>query len=93
MEPVIAIIYDCDGTLAEDTTDFLLEQYGIDLDQFWTQVSLQVKEGWDPPLAYLTRILELVRSGSLAGLTKSKLREIGAKVDLFPGATILTNVP
>ena len=85
MEPVIAIIYDCDGTLAKDTTDFLLEEYGINVDEFWSHVGQQVKQGWDPPLAYLTRILELVRKGPLTGLTKSRLREIGSKIELFPG--------
>lgn len=85
MEPVIAIIYDCDDTLCRDTTDLLLEEYRVPVDQFWFYVGQQVRQGWDPPLAYLTRILELVREGPLRSLTKSKLREIGSQVKLFPG--------
>ena len=38
MGPVIAIIYDCDGTLTKDITDFLLEEYGINVDEFWSHV-------------------------------------------------------
>jgi len=85
MEPVVAIIYDCDGTLCRDTTNFLLHEYAIDVDLFWRDVGKRVEQGWDPPLAYLTRILELVTEGPLRGLTKQRLREIGVKVPLFPG--------
>ena len=85
MEPVIAMIYDCDGTLARDTTDFILEQYQVPVADFWTDVGKQVKRGWDPPLAYLSRIIELVKDGSMAGLTRKKLRQIGRDVDLFLG--------
>jgi len=86
MEPVIAIIYDCDGTLARDTSYFLLESHGVDTERFWREVARQVEKGWDPPLAYLNRILSLVREdGPLAGLTREGLRERGAAVELFPG--------
>ncbi len=85
MEPVIAIIYDCDGTLARDTTFYLLDQYGIDSDKFWESVAEEVKRGWDPPLAYLEGILKLVREGVIADLTAKKLGEVGASVEMFPG--------
>ncbi len=85
MEPVIAIIYDCDGTLARDTTFFLLDQYGIDSDSFWASVAKEVEKGWDPPLAYLEGILKLVREGVITDLTAEKLRLTGAAVELFPG--------
>ncbi len=85
MEPVIAIIYDCDGTLAKDTTYFLLDQCGIDSEKFWVDVAKEVEKGWDPPLAYLEGILKLVREGVIADLTAYKLRDIGASVEMFPG--------
>lgn len=85
MDAVIAIIYDCDGTLCKDTTDFLLQECGIPVDEFWSAVGQKVRRGWDPPLAYLTRILELVRDGPLNDLTKSRLQQIGHNVELFPG--------
>jgi hypothetical protein len=85
LEPIIAIIYDCDGTLARDTTYFLLDHYGVDSDKFWVEVAKEVERGWDPPLAYLEGILKLVREGAIADLTAKKLREIGASVEMFPG--------
>ena len=85
MEPVIAIIYDCDGTLAKDTTYFLLDQYCIDSEKFWPDVAREVEKGWDPPLAYLEGILKLVREGVITDLTASRLKEIGASVEMFPG--------
>lgn len=85
MEPIVAIIYDCDDTLCRDTTEFLLHEYGIDVDLFWQDIGKRIEQGWDPTLAYLTRIVELVEEGPLKGLTKQRLREIGAKVPLFPG--------
>jgi hypothetical protein len=64
MEPVIALIYDCDDTLCRDTTDSLLERHGVNLKEFWSSVNRQVEKGWDPPLAYLTRVLELIVVGT-----------------------------
>ena len=86
-QDVIAIICDCDGTLCPDTTNKLVQELGIDSDDFWErQVANLVKDGWDPPLAYLNQLLYVSQSPEIAGLTRAKLREVGAKVDFFPGA-------
>ena len=60
MEPVIAIIYDCDGTLARDTAYFLLDQYGIDNNSFWQEVAEEVKNGGSsltPSIIISTRVM------------------------------------
>jgi len=84
----IAIIFDCDGTLCEDSTDFVLEKCGmseIDIKRFWRGVNKMVKEGWDPPLAYMHKIIELVNSNKIRDLSNKKLREIGRELNFFPG--------
>jgi phosphoglycolate phosphatase-like HAD superfamily hydrolase len=85
MQSIIAIIFDFDDTLAEDSTDFLLREYRISTESFWSRVEVMVAKGWDPPLAYMWRILEYVKSGKMADLTRSRLRDIGARVPLYPG--------
>ena len=57
-QETIAIICDCDGTLCPDTTNKLVGDMGIDSSEFWeNQVGPMVRDGWDPPLAYLNRLL------------------------------------
>jgi len=85
MDPIVAILFDCDGTLAPDTTDSFLQSCGIDTVPFWKEMETRVKQGWDPPLAYLTKIIEMARSGTLPGLTRSRLKEFGKAVQAFPG--------
>jgi hypothetical protein len=81
---VIALIFDCDDTLCEDTTAFLLRELGIDVDTFWRSVNLMVRKGWDPPLAYMRKLIRMNRSGKIK-LTNGVLRKTGAKIDFFPG--------
>ena len=82
----IAIICDCDNTLAPDTTSSLLEDNGIDLDSFWKDISHQVEMGWDPPIAWMTEIARLIKEGSISQDTNAKLAEFGKSVTAFPGA-------
>ena len=81
----IALIFDCDGTLCPDTITFLLRQYRVPHRAFWDSVTEMVRKGWDPPLAYMRRIIELVDNGTMPDLTNAKLEEIGAKIPFFPG--------
>lgn len=81
----IAVIFDCDGTLCEDTITFLLKNYGVNQSRFWRDVTSKVKKGWDPPLAYMYKIIELVKSGKMGGLTNSKLEQIGSQIQFFNG--------
>lgn len=83
----IAVIFDFDDTLTDDSTTKLLESYGVDTAEFWQHRMMQrVKEGWDPTLAYLTWITENVgASKSLGTLSNEKLRQFGASLKLYPG--------
>ena len=82
----IAIICDCDNTLAPDTTSLLLEKNGINLDSFWKDISSKVKMGWDPPIAWMQEIAGLIREGKIVQDTNAKLAEFGKSVTPFPGA-------
>ena len=86
-QDVIAIICDCDGTLCPDTTDLLVRELGLDSADFWKrQVGDLVRDGWDPPLAYLNELLKVSQRPDVANLTKSRLRAVGEAVQFFPEA-------
>jgi hypothetical protein len=86
LQRTIALIADCDDTLARDTTGQLLQHFGVDKVQFYRErVAPLVNDGWDPPLAYLHEILQLAREGRLDHLTKTTLEEIGRDLELYPG--------
>lgn len=84
-ESVIAIIFDCDDTLCPDSISFMLEKCGIDPVEFWKEIDTRVRAGWDPPQAYMSRILEYVQEGKITNLTRRKLRQMGKELSLFPG--------
>src|SRR3989442_12493762 len=83
----IAIVSDCDDTLAPDTTAQLLERFGISAAQFYEERSnALVADGYDPPLAYMNAMLDLARDGGpLAGLTRESMTEIARDLTFFPG--------
>lgn len=86
-QDVIAIICDCDGTLCPDTSDRLVRELGLDSEDFWKrQVGGLVEDGWDPPLAYLNRLLVACRESEAGGLTLELLGNVGAGVEFYPGA-------
>lgn len=87
----IAVICDFDDTLGADTTNlFLTEMLHMDeaeIEKFWNKsVQRLVKKGWDPPLAYIDRILALLRTRKMK-VTNQDLRNLGKKVQLFPGVS------
>ena len=50
---IIAVIFDFDDTLTDDSTTKLLEAKGIDPREFWQEkMPGLVSDGWDQPLAY-----------------------------------------
>ena len=83
----IAVIADCDGTLAPDTTDQLLTHFNVRPEEFWPQeVQPLVKEGWDEHLAYLQKLVWLSnKGGPLEGLTSDKLVEVAKSLKFYPG--------
>ena len=87
MPQTFAIICDCDNTLMDDTTSLLLSDNGINVDLFWDEISDTVKLGWDPPLAWMTKIAKLIKQGKISQDTNAKLAEFGKKITPFPGAT------
>ncbi|MEX2315551.1 MAG: hypothetical protein WD669_00250 [Pirellulales bacterium] len=84
---VIAVIFDFDDTLTDDSTTQLLRTYRIDTDEFWgVKQKRLVDDGWDPTLAYLSLMLEHVGDGKQLGkLSNARLREFGASLQFYPG--------
>lgn len=84
---IIAVIFDFDDTLTDDSTTTLLHAHGIDTNGFWTnRVKTLVDEGWNPTLAYLKLILDDVGDGKpLGNLRNRNLQEFGAKLRFYPG--------
>lgn len=86
MQNIIAVICDCDDTLIEDTTSALLKKNDIDVDDFWNDINNKfVLNGWDPPLAYLSEILRLFKSGKIKENTPQKMQNFAKKLKPFPG--------
>lgn len=87
MHNTIAVICDCDATLAPDTTEFLLEENGVDLGEFWDDIDENfVQRGWDPPQAYLHEILRLMRNKKIRQDTPQKMRQLAKKIKPYSGA-------
>lgn len=85
MQNTIAIICDCDETLAPDTTNFLLEQNGVKVKPFWNKITKLVSQGWDPPQAWMVEILKLIQSGQIKQDTNQKLSQLGKKITPYDG--------
>jgi phosphoserine phosphatase len=88
---VIAVVFDFDDTLTDDSTTKLLQDYGVDTDRFWgDKQKEQVEQGWDPTLSYLKLILDNVGEGKpLGAMSNSDLHAFGAKLKTYPGVTQL----
>ena len=89
---IIAVIWDFDQTLIPGYMQKpLFEEYGVDAADFWREVNKLAehyrKEGIQvsPDTIYLNHILTYVQGGKFQGLTNSKLRDLGAKLEFYPG--------
>ncbi len=89
---IITIIWDFDKTLIPYYMQKpLFEEYGIDEKLFWSEVGqlagLYKQQGisLSSDTAYLNHILTYVRQAKFAGLNNSKLRELGTRLEFFPG--------
>ena len=90
---VIALIWDFDKTLTPDYMQTpLFEHYGVDKEEFWEEVNglkgYYTHRGLEivsPDTLYLNHILTYVREGRLEGLSNEVLRELGAKIEFYPG--------
>ena len=82
----IAIICDCDNTLMPDLPSLLLKDNGINPQVFWDKIDILVKDGWDPPIAWMTELIKLIQDGKIKQDTNEKLAEFGASVETYLGA-------
>lgn len=86
MQERIAVIFDFDDTLGPDSTTGFLKQAGVkDIVQFWKEVGLLMKDGWDPVPAYLHHMVKASQSGAISPMTKEALETWGKSVPLFEG--------
>lgn len=89
MSTIISVIFDFDDTLAPDSTTHLLEEYGLDPNQFWNvDFQERVQSGYDPTVAYLTLVLDNIGPDKeLGDLTRDDLQECGANLEehFYPG--------
>ncbi len=89
---VIAFVWDYDRTLIPgNQQDPIFEEYDVDPEAFWSEVEGLVGYYRDRgiraarDLAYLGHMLTYVAEGHFEGLTRAKLRELGALVPTAPG--------
>ena len=83
----IAIICDCDNTLMPDLPSLLLKDNGMEPQTFWDEIDVMVNDGWDPPIAWMTKLIKLVQDGKIKQNTNEKLAEFSASVETYPGAS------
>ena len=83
----IAIICDCDNTLMPDLPSLLLKDNGMEPQIFWDEIDVMVKDGWDPPIAWMTKLIKLIQDGKINQNTNEKLAEFSASVETYPGAS------
>ena len=83
----IAIICDCDNTLMPDLPSLLLKDNGMEPQLFWDDIDVMVKDGWDPPIAWMTKLIKLIQDGKIKQNTNEKLAEFSASVETYPGAS------
>jgi phosphoserine phosphatase len=83
----IAVIFDFDDTLTDDSTTAFLTAHGIDAARFWTKdMKARVDDGWDPTLGYLDLLLRHVGPDRpLGSVTLESLQAFGAKLKFYPG--------
>lgn len=84
---IIAVVFDFDDTLTDESTSALLKRAGIDVADFWqNRAKALLDDGWGPVPAYLKLILDNVGEGRPLGkLTNDKLREFGSTLRFYPG--------
>jgi len=89
---VIAIVWDFDFTLTpRNMQEPLFTTYNVDENKFWKEVNalpeyykkagVRVSE----ETAYLWHIISYIQAGKFPDLTNQKLRELGEKIEFYPG--------
>lgn len=81
----VALIFDFDDTLAEDTLDAMLRGLDQDPQRFRAEhVKPKVDDGWDPVPARFKALIDLSRRLN-APITEQSLRRVGEQCKVFPG--------
>src|SRR5436309_8040310 len=83
----LALIFDFDDTLTDDSTTKLLEKHGIDTKDFWRNKAdtLVRDQGWDPTFAYLHLLLSCIEDKTLPALTNVDLFAFGKTLKPYAG--------
>lgn len=87
---IIAVIFDFDDTLTDDSTSLLLAKHDIDAARFWKEDvdRLVTEEGWEPSLAYLHLLVQFMEAGKLPKFTNRDLQEFGRTLEPYPGLQV-----
>jgi phosphoglycolate phosphatase-like HAD superfamily hydrolase len=81
----IALVFDCDGTIAEDTTTRVLRAVGIAPNSFWRQVRRLEQEGWDAPLAYMHLLIKQSEANQSQKITRQTFIDVGKRIQFSKG--------
>jgi 2-hydroxy-3-keto-5-methylthiopentenyl-1-phosphate phosphatase len=79
-----AIILDCDGTIAKDTTTQLIDQIGGNSKKFWEPINKRYKEGWDPSLLWMPELIKYAASLKKP-LSIDLFSSMGKEIDFYQG--------
>jgi phosphoserine phosphatase len=84
---IIAVIFDFDDTLTDDSTSQLLKKYKVDPNDFYNnKVKALVNKEWDPTLAVMTELLHNIGNGKpLRELSNEALYEFGDELEFYQG--------
>lgn len=81
----VAVIFDMDGTLCNDSIGQILSILGESKEAFYATVDADmVQDGWDPPLAYMYLFASAVAKKH-AITNNVKLRSFGRRIGFYPG--------
>ncbi len=86
----IALIFDFDETLVEESTSALIESLGVNVNNFWAEkVQSLLDRDWDPVPAYMYKMIELSLSSETSTITKNKFIEHSKNLKFKPGVAQL----
>jgi len=86
----IALIFDFDETLVEESTSALIESLGVSSEWFWNKnIKILLNKDWDPVPAYMYKLIELSMSKDKSQITKESLKEHAKNLKFKPGVLSL----
>jgi len=85
MVRTVAVVFDLDETLAPDTTTQFLRACGVDIEQFWADVTLLMADGWDQVPAYMFQLHRLSGTRGLPEFSMSVMSEVARSMTVYPG--------